>query len=207
MILEKSSLTIALLGDWNKLYIQPEWMAKNVYVEEKIEITVNGQGTDYNVSYRGRDILIAPTQNKILFSALNMDNSTIIDLVQCINRFLQKATTPILSAYGFNCEFYEEHSSRFAEVVDGILDNNAIIANGYEIKATTITRTLVKDEKVLNLESSLEGNKTKLHFNEHYGQPQAIMPNIEIQQIENFILAAQDLVKAFGYDLEEEDNE
>ena len=203
MLLIKSSLTVVLLGDWNKMYIQPNWVAENVYCQQEIELGVIGQGTDLSVTYRCDNILISPSQNQMMFTALNMDTTTIDRLVLCINNFLQKATTPVLTAYGFNCEFSETNSSQFADVLDTISDNSMIIGNGYEIKSTKISRTLIKGGKVLNLESSQNDDKTVMHFNEHYGNPVTEMPTIKAEMIHDFVSAAKDLILALGYDIEE----
>ena len=41
MIFTRDSLTIVLLGDWNRFYLQPNWIAENVYEAEEIELGVN----------------------------------------------------------------------------------------------------------------------------------------------------------------------
>ena len=38
MVFINDSLTVVLIGDWNKLYIQPHWVASNIYEAEEIEI-------------------------------------------------------------------------------------------------------------------------------------------------------------------------
>ena len=200
MVLVKDSLAIVLVGDWNKLYIQPEWISANVYMKNEIEIGINGQGTDLQVIYKCDGVVIAPTQNQV-----NMDEKTIIALISCVNNYLKNAYTPILVAYGFNCDFIDNESSLFAEVVDSISDSLAIIGNGYEIKATTINRTIEKNGKILNIESSRTDNMTKIHFNEHNGNATDKMPEIEMDQIQAFLTSCNSLIEAFGYDLENDE--
>ena len=205
MVLVKDSLAIVLVGDWNKLYIQPEWISANVYMKNEIEIGINGQGTDLQVIYKCDGVVIAPTQNQVIFTAMNMDEKTIIALISCVNNYLKNAYTPILVAYGFNCDFIDNESSLFAEVVDSISDSLAIIGNGYEIKATTIKRTIEKNGKILNIESSRTDNMTKIHFNEHNGNATDKMPEIEMDQIQAFLTGCNSLIEAFGYDLENDE--
>ena len=205
MVLVKDSLAIVLVGDWNKLYIQPEWISANVYMKNEIEIGINGQGTDLQVIYKCDGVVIAPTQNQVIFTAMNMDEKTIIALISCVNNYLKNAYTPILVAYGFNCDFIDNESSLFAEVVDSISDSLAIIGNGYEIKATTINRTIEKNGQILNIESSRTDNMTKIHFNEHNGNATDKMPEIEMDQIQAFLTSCNSLIEAFGYDLENDE--
>ena len=59
MIFAGDSLTIVLLGDWNRFYIQPNWIADNVYGRQEIEMGVNGQGIDFSVTYRCDGVTIS----------------------------------------------------------------------------------------------------------------------------------------------------
>lgn len=174
-------------------------------MKNEIEIGINGQGTDLQVIYKCDGVVIAPTQNQVIFTAMNMDEKTIIALISCVNNYLKNAYTPILVAYGFNCDFIDNESSLFAEVVDSISDSLAIIGNGYEIKATTINRTIEKNGKILNIESSRTDNMTKIHFNEHNGNATDKMPEIEMDQIQAFLTGCNSLIEAFGYDLENDE--
>ena len=84
-------------------------------------------------------------------------------------------------------------------------DNDGIITCGYQIKASKITRTLSKAEKIMNLESVLDENQLRFHFNEHHGESTSEMPNMTIQQVEGFLRECRELVEAFGYEIEEEE--
>lgn len=202
MLFINDSLTVVLLGDWNRLYIKPDWIATNVYEQQKIELGVSGQGTDYSVTYRCDGVIIAPSQSQMLFTAQNADNETLEKLVFCINNFLQKANTPILNAYGFNCDYVDSNGSQFADVIDGMSDTSSIIDCGYEIKASKVTRSLFKNGVILNLESSIDGGSVKMHFNEHHNDNSENMPTVTIEQINSFIDNSKELVKAFGYEIE-----
>lgn len=204
MLIDNTSLNVVLIGDWNKLYIQPNWIAENVYCQKEIELGVIGQGTEFSITYRCENIVISPSQNQMIFAALDMNNLTIERLSLIINNFLQKATTPVLTAYGLNCEFSEINSSQFAEVVDTISDSSNIIESGFEILSTKISRSLSKDGVILNLESSQIENKTVMHFNEHHGISKNEMPVIDANMINSFITTTKNLIIAFGYDIEEE---
>lgn len=204
MFLIKDSLTVVLLGDWNRLYMQPNWIASNVYGQQNIELGVNGQGTDYSVTYRCSDIVIAPSQLQMVFTAQNVDDETLNALVSCVNNFIQKAKTPALNAYGFNCDYEDGDRSLLADVIDSMKDTSNFIDCGYEIKTTKITRSLLKNGIVLNLDTFMDNNSVKMHFNEHHDVNGAD-PAIEIEHIKSFIDDSQKLIKAFGYEMEGEE--
>ncbi len=203
MRLVNSSLTVVLLGDWNKLYIQPNWIAENVFGKNKIDIGVFGKGVDISISYRSDNVSIAPSQTKMVFTTIDLNDSSIDSLVLFVNRFLQKAFTPELIAYGINCEFEEYNSSIFAEVLDSISDNKSIIENGYQIYDTTIKRSLRKNDSIINLESKQISDKTIMHFNEHHAKPFKETPSISRDMIIDFISNSKNMILALGYDLEE----
>ncbi len=205
MKLLKDSLTVVLLGDWNKLYMQPEWIAHNIYEKKEIEIGVSGQGIDLKVTYRSNEVVIAPTQSQVTMTAINADSTALNDLVKCLNNFLNKAKTPYLIAYGLNCEFVDDDSSVFANMIDSMADSSIIIENGYEIKSSKVMRSLMKDGVMLNLETTMEGTGVRVHFNEHHGNKLTEMPSITVEQILGFLKAAKEIVIALGYEIEEDD--
>lgn len=131
MVLIEDSLSVVLVGDWNKLYIQPDWMAQHIFEKKELEIGVNGQGSEFSVLYRGNGIIVTPGQDKMVFSAINMDSDTIGNLCKCLNNFIEKAFTTQLYAYGLNVDFIEDGGTVFAEVLDSMADTNAIIESGY----------------------------------------------------------------------------
>lgn len=202
MFFLNDSLTVVLVGDWNKLYIQPDWIAENVYEANEIEIGVNGQGSDFSVTYRCDNVIISPDQRKVVFSVTNTDANTLEKLSLCVNNFLAKAYTTALFAYGINGSFTDDDCSNFTQVLDDMTDTNRILENGYKIDSTKISRTLSKNDKVINMESNLENARLEIQFNEHHSNPKEI-PIFDIKLLNNFIVECSEIVKHLGYELEE----
>lgn len=200
MFFVNDSLTVVLVGDWNKLYIQPDWMAENVYEEKEIEIGVNGQGSDFTVSYRCNNVIISPEQSTVIFSVANTSDEIIGKLCQYLNNFIEKAHTPSSIAYGLNGDFVEEDGSIFADVLDNMSDSNAIIENGYEIVSTQISRTLKSNDKIINMNSGLNNARLSVHFNEHHANEEK--PVFRVESIQGFISECCRIVRGLGYDLE-----
>lgn len=201
MVLQSDSLLIALIGDWNKFYIQPDWMATNVFVEEEIEIGVNGQGSDLTVSYRKNGVIISPSQNKIIFSIMNTDNETKLNLCRYLNNFIEKAYTPKLYAYGLNCCFTDENSYKFASIIDSISDTKMFIDNGYEIISTKISRTIKKNDRVLNVDFNIDNNGLKVHFNEHH-ESENDKPKFDLEYVNFFISECESILSSLDYEIE-----
>ena len=204
MVLVNDSLTVVLVGDWNKLYIQPDWMASNIFEKEELEIGVNGQGTDLSVAYRGDGVIISPSQSRMVFSVINTDDDTLNTLCGCLNRFMDKAVTPNLFAYGLNVDFVEEEGTLFAEVLDSMSDTSALVESGYEIISTNVNRTLKRDDKIIKMDSNIENKNLKIHFNEHHASEEN-KANISIEKINSFIKECCDILRGLGYEIEGDD--
>lgn len=201
MVFINDSLTIVLLGDWNKLYIQPDWIAENVYKKNEIEIGVNGQGSDFTVSYKSDNVIVTPEQNKVIFSVGNTNKETISYLCTCINNYVEKAFSPVNMTYGLNCDFIEEKDVIFADVLDSMSDTNAIIECGYEIESTKISRTLKNEDKIMNMDSNLDNSILNVHFNEHHAEVEE-KPIFNFEIVKEFINECERIVRELGYDLE-----
>ena len=203
MYFVKDSITIVLLGDWNNFYIQPGWIAENIFEVQEMEIGINGQGQDFSVTYKNKDIVIAPTQGQIAFTALNNTPDNCELLIDYANKFLTGAFTPLLFAYGFNCDFIEENDESFAFVIDSMTDNQALIDSGFVIKDAKVTRHLWDNNGLIIFDSYLEGATLKLHFNQHYGDSVSKMPSITVEQSSVFLKSCRRIVQGLGYDIEE----
>lgn len=201
MVFINDSLSVALIGDWNKLYIQPNWMAENVFEHEEIEIGVNGQGAEFTISYRCDDVTIVPEQSKIIFSISHNNREQMEYMSRCINNFLANAYTPTLFAYGINCDFIDDDASSFADILDSMSDTVPLVDNGYVIISTKIIRTIAKNGKLLNMDSSIESSNIKIRFNEHHGNPEGF-PTFSIDVLQTFINECTEIVRGLGYELE-----
>lgn len=206
MVFIGNSLGIVLVGDWNRKYIQPEWIANNVFKNQELQISVDVQGSDILVSYKNNGITISPTQNKVQFIVDNIEEGILKRLCDCINRFIKDAVTPEINAYGLNIKFEEEDSNHFSEVSDGIPDFDKIIESGYEIVSTNINRTIKRNNKIINMNFGMENTKLTVSFNEHHTEDIDIKKyEIDVDRINSFIVECKNIVTNLGYGLEGEE--
>lgn len=204
MQLINDSLTIVLLGDWNKLYVQPDWVANNIFEATEMEIGLEGQGTDIHVSYQCGNIIVRATQEKMVFSTSNTDLTTLVELSKSVNNFINKAHTPFITAYGINVDYAESEDTKLAEIFDAMGDTTAIFDLNYEIATTTINRTLKKDGKIINMSSLVDGQLTKFHFNGHYELPDMSSINFSDKAILEFISETKQIIEKLGYEITED---
>lgn len=200
-----NTLTIVILADWNKLYVQPDWVAMNIFEKTEMEIGVETQGVEYSISYKCEDVTINPTQDKVIITAANLNSKTIDLFVRCATNYFTKAITPHLSAWGLNIDYIESENTLLADIFDSITDSKAYIGLNYEITNTQIERTLVKDNRVINIQYSQKSSQTLIHFNEHHNCPNENDRSVSKESIWSFITLTKEIVAAIGYELEAED--
>ena len=199
---KNDSLTVVLNGDWNKYYIQPAWIAQHVFELETIEVGINYENDNVEVLFQSNNVVIRPTRSKVVFSALSVEEETIGLFCKCVNNFLQKATTPFLTSFGFNSDFLGD-AAIFSELVDSMGENCALIEAEAEIVNTRIEKTIRLGGKVYNLSSSIDSqSKFILHINEHNEGPFEAnnYPVISKEVVETFWKNCWKIANALGYE-------
>lgn len=207
MKLQNDSISVVILGDWNKLFIQPEWVAENVFKTPEMEIGIEGAGAAHGVIYKKDEILMKPTQSKVQFSVVDVREETIQNLAKYINNYLEKAYSPSILAYGFNVDYADAEDARLAEVFDGIPDTDKIADLGYEIQTTEIKRSLEKDGKTINMQCKMTHSHSIIHFNEHHPNPAKEQLEITADIIEHFFEETKKIIEGLGYRIEDETDE
>ena len=202
MYLVSNSFTIVLLGDWNSLYIQPDWVANNVYENPEIEIGINGQGVEFSITYKKDKVVISPSQSKMVFSVTDIEEDAIKQLCRCICNYLEKAYTPQINAYGLNVDYYDNENTQLASIFDEMRDVNSIINMGYTISETKISRKIEKSGNVINMDCSINKSQTIIHFNEHHGSPEKRSIDFSSESIQQFFARTTEIIKGLGYEIE-----
>lgn len=202
MVIKKDSLKISLSGDWNKFYIQPEWIGEHVFEKDEFELIAYGQGVDCRMSYRSDGVIILPAQEHMIFFTTDMESKTLDYLCGCVSNFVKKVDTPVYFDYELNADFVEDDGLLFAEILDSMSDTDAILENGYEIVSTTVSRTFKNNDQIINMDSRLENKKLYVHFNEQYHDLKEDDWNFNTEDITHFIEECKKIVCKMGYEIE-----
>lgn len=201
------SFTVVLIGDWNKQFIQPDWVANSIYEDSEVEIGVEGIGTDFSISYRKNNVAIKPSQSKIVIALTELNNESIAFFSKCVINYLSKAYTPVLTAFGINVEYTDEENTRLASIFDEMADLDSIIKMGYEIASTKVSRTLSKDGIIMNIESTINNSTTHIRFNEHHGTPtsdtKSLGKELTLDKLNSFLIETKAIVCGLGYRVDE----
>ena len=140
----------------------------------------------------------------MIFSVTDTGESELKSLCEYLNNFLEKASTPQFAAYGLNAEFVEENVSAFADVIDSMADAEALVNNGCVIVSTQISRTLRRNNKLINMSSNLENNNLQIRFNEHHIAEES-RPNFTLELVKSFIKECREILSGLGYEMEGEE--
>lgn len=201
------SFSVVLLGDWNKKFIQPDWVAQNIFKNPEIEIGVEGIGSDFSISYRKNSVAIRPTQDKLIISLTNINDDTITFFSNCVKNYIEEAYTPILTAYGINIEYTDEENTKLASIFDEMADLDPIVNMGYEISATKISRSLLKNGVIMNIESTISNATTLIRFNEHHdtatNDAKCAGNGITPEKMKVFLEETAAIIQGLGYELDE----
>ena len=198
------SLSIVILGDWNNLYVQPEWISSNVFEDPQIEIGVFGIGINVEISFKYNDIIIKPSRDKFVISATNINDQIIEQLAKYASNFIAKAKTPQKVVYGYNITYTDSEDMKLAETFDSISDSSQIVDLGYEIISSNIHRTIKKGDRSINIDCLLENSNSKFIFNEHHDEQDAKDVLIDKNTINNFLSETKNILIGMGYEIEEE---
>ena len=198
------SLSIVFVGDWNNLYLQPEWISNNIFEVPQIEIGVFGIGIDVEVSFKYNDIIIKPNRDKIIISTTNISDQIIEQLAKCASNFITRSSTPQNVAYGYNITYIDSEDMQLAETFDRISDSSQIVDLGYEIISSNIHRKIMKDEKIINIDCLLENSNSKFIFNEHHDEQDVKNIFIDKNTINGFLGETKSILIGMGYEIEEE---
>ena len=200
-----NSITCVFNGDWNNLFMQPDWIAQNIFQQDTLEVSVNGYSNNISVAFKNENVVLHPSQMQVVFNFTKESCDSSYDyFCQCINNYLKKAHTTMLTSYGINGDFLDQ-GDVYTSIVDDMKDNNGLMENSCEIVSTRVSKTVRYDKKVFNIETFNDNGDTKIHINEHHEGPfeQKDYPKFDKQMISDFVRDCWHLLFAIGYEKEE----
>ena len=207
MRLLPNTFSVIIRGDWCKTYAIPDWLFRNVFEtvdSVEVGVTVDGMNSSARITFRCNGVELEPGSDKVQFTVNDPKPEMMTYLATYFNRYMERATTPRINAYGFNVDYGEKDSSVFADVSDNLKDRTHIIRSGYQIDSTEIRRKLVHDDgTIINSQMRQEGDRVIAHFNEHHELPQQGPVNIRPEDLTAFIDRCSALLCAMGYRMEE----
>lgn len=199
-----NSINVVLLGDWNRIYLSPAWLATELFQSAPVQILIEGVDDRATLTIIKDNIAIIPARDKFIFRCTSLTEDNVEKLTSCVDAFVKKAKVPVLSAYGFNLKYVDDESMILSQLFDDIKDRDVFLKNGYNIQENGLHRKIVRDDIVINIEQSLEGSQEEISFNEHHEIANADTLTITGEAFMAFVQRTEGLLLDMGYSLEEE---
>ena len=155
MQLVPESLTFVIAGKWNKYILTLDWVAKNIFTEDQINVEFSME-PDLPFRYHKGFIRFIPTNSNVTFQALNTEKQTLDDIQKKSKDLISLLDKTPIMAFGVNVSYKEDSPSPDLLNLFNLSDN---LDEEYSILKSDIMRTIrINDRTVLNLSLSLMEN-------------------------------------------------
>ncbi len=104
MNLRKDSVSLIIVGKWNRYILTPEWIAKHFFnaTELAVEFSLN---LDSPPRFTRDDIRIVPEDNRIKFEALRYNDDVLLQIEQMSVKLAKLLPVTPVKAFGINFGF------------------------------------------------------------------------------------------------------
>jgi len=202
------SLTLIIVGKWNRYILTVDWLAKNIFQTDNVQIEFS-LDFDLPPRFTKDGIRIIPTENRITFIALKYDDVVFSRIEKMTLRLAKLLPVTPVTAFGINFKFVEESPKSELLSLFELADNNKLSDNDIRIEDYFLKRKMIVNNRVLNLNIIQESKKVLFEFNFHE-ELQNI--NMLIQKIEGRFIANKEIAEnllnnIYGLNLEMEEEE
>lgn len=166
------SWSVVIVGKWNRYILTPQWVGKNIFNQENIEVQFPINQPELAPRYKSpTNIIFLPAIHKCQFIAQEPYDDTMLSNISRYIRNLASILehTPV-TALGINFGFEEEiHNFKQIDMFN-LTESDRYIDIGLHATLTGIHRMFTIDNHSLNLnvEFNQERKKVIFDFNFHY---------------------------------------
>lgn len=210
MRIKDESWTIVLVGNWNKYILSPEWAAKNIFGETKLDIEFAlNLGLPPRYTSEQSHIRMIPAEDRVVFVALKSDDKSVRPDDECLQKMENFARTVVdtlgytpISAFGINFSFIEDTKKIDLTEFFDLSDNKALSDFGCQFTGNEIKRRVIVDNRTLWFTISQKGEEAFFDFNFHYDVTDATEAKAKIENtiIENKNIAERLLKDVYKLD-------
>jgi hypothetical protein len=168
MKIKDDSFTIVLVGNWNQYILEPGWIGREIFEEGKIQVefAINtGSPPRYTSA---TNIRMIPSDERVVFIALSPSDETLEKMESMVIKLFQKLPYTPLTSFGINFGFVEDIGDFSLPVMFEFPDKDLLIEHGALIKKSSVKRSLIIEDRILNLSLDCNGKNVFLNFNFHY---------------------------------------
>ncbi|WP_419660491.1 uncharacterized protein Dvar_08510 [Desulfosarcina variabilis str. Montpellier] len=204
------SLSVIIVGKWNRYILTPEWVAEKIFNNEELEVQLPINRPELAPRYKSPDnIFFLPAVHKCQFMAQEPhSDEKLARMSSCVRSLVTILEHTPVTALGVNIVFEEEsHNFDMLELFD-LADSDRCAEAGLSTNKTEIKRQFSFENHVLNLNIIYTQDKVLFDFNYHYEVtgPAQIAELVTDDLIISKKTQSLDILNKF-YGLELDDNE
>jgi len=207
MKIKDEGCTVVIIGNWNTYILSPQWVAKNIFETDKIQVEF-ALNLGLPPRYSTAELRLVPTDSRITLFALSYSDTVFADMVNITKKLADKLPYTPVTGFGINFSFTESSDKANLNRLFDFPDTKALSDFGCVIKDNSIRRGLIVDNKVLNLKIGQDGDKISFDLNFHYEVKSASEIGEKIDGAvvanKNIALSLLKSVYDLDYELEEE---
>jgi hypothetical protein len=161
------SWSVVIVGKWNRYILTPEWVGKEIFNQDKLEVQFPVNRPELPLRYKNQDnILFLPAIDKCQFIAQeSYDDATLSKISSFIKNLVSILKHTPVTAFGINFGF-EEESHNFNQLnLFNFNDSNAYLDKKIVPSSTEIKRQFAINKHLMNLSVIYDSNQNKVFFN------------------------------------------
>lgn len=207
MNIQADSLTFVIVGDWNKFYTNPSWLAQNVFKLEQVDLELGyTPGVKFTVILGDTSCSIQPATNKFVVTSANLQAETIRRFDEVCANLVDNAKSPFIQAYGYNIKFLENGDNAFTGVIDNLPDSDALASIGASLETASISRRINYHNVTLNVTNTIDRKGVQeLSINQHT-ECNCNSDTIKLPEnsADSFLRLIQEFLQNTGFTIEQE---
>lgn len=160
--------TIVLAGGWNTNIFQPDWVAKNVFGQDEINVEFFMGAAQGALSYGAGKISLIVRPDKLIFGCKDTSTDALARAEAAALKVLELLPHTPVGAFGINFGFSEEAPSADLTRLFQTADIDPISQFGCTIQKTSLARQVAVENRILNLTHTFEAGQVIIVLNFHY---------------------------------------
>ena len=207
MKVQADSLTFVVVGDWNKFYLDPSWLAHKVFELDEVGVELSlSPGSGTTVVLRDSSCALQPSSSRFMLTCSNLQQNTLERFSDICARLIKNAVSPFIQAYGFNIKMIETEESPFTGLLDSLPDSDKLAEIDAFIETASVSRKIRYQGVLLNITHSIDDKGIlNVSINEHTdcnrSSDQIVLPD---QSASGFIRRVFFLLESTGLKIEQE---
>ena len=160
--------TVVLAGAWNTQIFQPDWVARQIFGAESVELQIALTPSVLNLRYIAADATLVVHGERLIFGAKHPTKEGLSACELYANKVIELLPHTPISAIGVNFAFMQDApSDEFVRIFD-LVDNGPLSDADMIITSSQINRAFRIGNATLNLQLSLDGARLNCLFNFHF---------------------------------------